>query len=77
MSDIIIDFYLLYTISELIPTVIKDTTYLFSSFFCKRLMSVPGNTVMVARQRYELVKNWTKKSNIFDKEFILIPINVK
>ena len=28
-----------------------------------------------AEKRYERVKRWTKKVNLFDKDFIVVPIN--
>lgn len=77
LSDIIIDFYLLYIKSEIIPATDRDKVYLFSSFFFKRLISIQGKTEEVARQRFQLVEKWTKKINIFGKEFILIPINLQ
>jgi sentrin-specific protease 7 len=65
----------------------QSRTHVFSSFFYKRLTTDPakslGRTHPVeddlklspAEKRHSRVKRWTKKINIFQKDFIIIPIN--
>ncbi|GAA5883975.1 hypothetical protein JCM6882_002089 [Rhodosporidiobolus microsporus] len=49
-------------------------THVFNSFFYKQLSSGKGkkNPQQVG---YSLVEKWTKKINLFDKKFIVVPIN--
>lgn len=47
-----------------------SSIYAFSSMFYTKLTETKKS------QSYELVKKWTKNVNIFEKEFIFIPINI-
>lgn len=82
LNDVIIDFYLSFLKNEVLNDDERDRTHVFSTFFYKRL------TTMSARQRHEKdvkmtasqkrharVKNWTKSVNLFDKDYVIIPIN--
>ena len=89
LNDRIIDFYLKYIQTELFGTVDQwsKRTHIFTTYFYKRLTTRPPNSktkahpiednpnLSAAEKRYERVKNWTKKVNIFDKDFIIVPIN--
>jgi hypothetical protein len=57
----------------------RDQIYTFSSFFFTRLtQSEKGSTDESSTAiKYEQVKRWTDKINIFEKEFIIIPIEQK
>lgn len=67
----------------------QERTHVLSSFFYKRLTTKPTGTrrshnpieddpdVTPAEKRHSRVKSWTKAVNIFNKDFIIIPINEK
>lgn len=46
-------------------------TYLFNSFFYKQLSTSKKG----GADPYLLVEKWTKRVNLFDKRFIIVPIN--
>ncbi|XP_033226791.1 uncharacterized protein LOC117179068 isoform X2 [Belonocnema kinseyi] len=85
LNDVIIDFYLKYLTSEILSEVDRNRTHVFSSFFYKRLTTPNAPTcadkkddkkaLTAAEKRHERVKKWTKNVNIFEKDFIVIPIN--
>lgn len=70
LNDTIVDFYLKYVIRELTPPENQHRVHLFSSFFYKRWIT----TTDVA-SRYEAVKKWSGGVNLFEKDFIIVPIN--
>lgn len=87
LNDVIIDFYLKFlTLSSLTPDD-QARTHVFSSFFYKRLTTRPAKVskrphpieddpkLSPAEKRHSRVKGWTKHVNIFEKDFIIIPIN--
>lgn len=54
---------------------------MFNSFFYRRLSSAPIPSAVeqaverkIRKTGYDLVRTWTRKSNIFEKDFIVIPI---
>jgi sentrin-specific protease 7 len=52
--------------------------HVFSSFFYTRLITELGHehpATLNAAQRHGRVKEWTQNVNIFDKDFVLVPIN--
>jgi sentrin-specific protease 7 len=65
----------------------QSRTHVFSSFFYKRLTTRPAKSLRrshpveddpklsPAEKRHSRVKSWTKNINIFEKDFIIIPIN--
>lgn len=78
LNDIIIDFYLLWLRNTLIPEAQRERTHIFSTFFYKRLttMTRPADMKQTAAQkRHARVQKWTKLVDIFDKDFIIVPIN--
>ncbi|CAG9769103.1 unnamed protein product [Ceutorhynchus assimilis] len=85
LNDKIIDFYLTY-LWEHLPQEQQRKVHVFSTFFYKRLTSKAmkvakksnpneTETLTAAEKRHARVKNWTKKINIFEKDFIILPIN--
>ncbi|KAJ7643968.1 hypothetical protein FB45DRAFT_896539 [Roridomyces roridus] len=71
LNDTLIEFGLKLWLQELEktnPELVKQI-HVFSSFFYKKL------TNKGAKQGYESVKKWTSKFNLFDKKFIIVPIN--
>lgn len=81
LNDVIIDFYLKYLHNELLTEAQRAKTHIFSTFFYNTLTNTkllgPSNDVKLtaAQKRHERVKNWTKHVNIFEKDFIIVPIN--
>lgn len=60
----------------------KAKTHIFSTFFYNTLTNTkllgPSSTdvkLTAPQKRHERVKNWTKHVNIFEKDFIIVPIN--
>ena len=45
------------------------TLHFFNSFFFSKLAEVGGAAA------FERVKKWTRKVNVFDKDFVFIPVN--
>jgi len=74
LNDIIIDFYLKYICESVMTKAQKEKTYIFNSYFYKRLTHKTSNktdpTVIHAQ-----VKKWTRNVDIFQKDFVIIPIN--
>lgn len=82
LNDIIIDFYLKWVHNNIIPDTQPEKTFIFSTFFYKRLTTLTRHTAhdkeikqTAAQKRHARVQNWTKNVNLFDKDFIIIPIN--
>lgn len=81
LNDVIIDFYLKYLHNEVLTEAQKAKTHIFSTFFYNTLTNTkllgPTNDVKLtpAQKRHERVKNWTKHVNIFEKDYIIVPIN--
>ena len=63
---------MVYIIINVLDEESKKKMYLFNSFFYEKLSTVPNFSTT---QRHEKVKRWTKKNDIFEKDFIFIPIN--
>lgn len=81
LNDVIIDFYLKYVHNAILSESQKAKTHIFSTFFyntltnTKLLGSSKDVKLSPAQKRHERVKNWTKNVNIFEKDFIIVPIN--
>lgn len=81
LNDAIIDFYLRYLTLEKLSEKDHNRTHVFSSYFYKRLTSPHAQagesaaTLTPAARRHARVQKWTKNVNIFEKDFIIIPIN--
>lgn len=78
LNDNIIDFYLKYLEADVLTPEQQKTTHIFSQFFYTRLTTV--NTDMdpkipLAQKRHSRVASWTKNINLFEKDFIIVPIN--
>jgi len=73
LNDVIIDFYL--KARQKSNQDIEKKAHIFSTFFYERLsfhLSKDNNV-----DGYDRVKKWTKKVNIFEKDFIVVPVNEK
>ncbi|XP_033729243.1 sentrin-specific protease 6-like [Pecten maximus] len=79
LNDVIIDFYLRFLFLEVLSEDVRKRTHIFSSFFFKRLTQRQGrvldSALTPAERRHAAVKKWTKHVDLFDKDFIIIPIN--
>ncbi|KAI4483443.1 hypothetical protein M0802_013385 [Mischocyttarus mexicanus] len=81
LNDVIIDFYLKYLTLEVLSESDQHRTHVFSSYFYKRLTSPHAQAgenavaLSAAAKRHARVQKWTKNVNIFEKDFIVIPIN--
>lgn len=52
---------------ELINDKDRERSHFFNAFFYKKLTS--------SEDSYQSLKNWTNNVNIFEKDFIIVPIN--
>ncbi|NWV84961.1 SENP7 protease, partial [Dasyornis broadbenti] len=80
LNDVIIDFYLKYLLLEKAPKQLADRTHIFSSFFYKCLTRTEKNSegdvkVSAAQRRHRRVRTWTRHINIFNKDYIFVPVN--
>lgn len=82
LNDVIIDFYLQYVQRECLTAEQRPKTHVFSTFFYKRLTTLNTKQrydkdvkMTAAQKRHDRVKTWTKNVNLFDKDYIIIPIN--
>ncbi|NXW89709.1 SENP7 protease, partial [Alopecoenas beccarii] len=80
LNDVIIDFYLKYLLLEKVPKHLADRTHIFSSFFYKCLTRTEKNSegdlkVSPAQKRHRRVRTWTRRINIFSKDYIFVPVN--
>ncbi|XP_066937467.1 sentrin-specific protease 6-like isoform X5 [Macrobrachium rosenbergii] len=86
LNDVIIDFYLKWLLQSKLSEIHRTRTHVFSTFFYKRLTSKPKKgrrphaieddpKLSAAEKRHARVKSWTKNVDIFEKDFIVIPIN--
>lgn len=65
----------------------RERTHFFNTFFYNTLTRRPqknsnrvhpvedNQNLSAAEKRYQRVKRWTKKVNIFEKDIVIVPIN--
>uniref|UniRef100_H2ZMA9 Ubiquitin-like protease family profile domain-containing protein n=1 Tax=Ciona savignyi TaxID=51511 RepID=H2ZMA9_CIOSA len=84
LNDVIIDFYLKYIMLELVNEKDRARSYVFSSFFYKQLTHTPvgrhkqssdTKQLTPSQRRHKKVQKWTRNVDIFEKDFIFVPIN--
>lgn len=88
LNDVIIDFYFKWIQHKILKeTTFKENIHIFTTYFYKRLTTRPPRSktklhpvednvnLSLAEKRYERVRRWTKKVNIFEKDFVIVPIN--
>ncbi|WOL01399.1 hypothetical protein Cni_G10115 [Canna indica] len=76
INDTIIDFYIKYLKNKIQPDQ-KHRFHFFNSFFFRKLADLDkdrGN-VSEGRAAFLRVRKWTRKVNIFEKDYIFIPVN--
>ncbi|KAM9316602.1 sentrin-specific protease 6 [Gastrophryne carolinensis] len=80
LNDVIIDFYLKYLVLEKLRDH-ADRIHIFSSFFYKRLNQRERRNLQdtanltLPQRRHGRVKTWTRHVDIFQKDFIFVPLN--
>lgn len=70
LNDVIVDFYLQYVHRECMTPEQREKTHIFGTYFYT-LLSTP---VSQRSKPYNRVKRWTNNVDIFEKEYIIIPI---
>lgn len=79
LNDVIIDFYLKYLLLEGVGGAVADRSHVFSSFFYKQLSKrrAAGEDcgVIDRHTRHQRVRTWTRNVDIFNKDFLFIPVN--
>ncbi|XP_075871497.1 sentrin-specific protease 6 isoform X2 [Nelusetta ayraudi] len=81
LNDVIIDFYLKYLVLEKLRKEDAQKIHVFSSFFYKRLnqrerRNLPDATNLpIQKRKHNRVKTWTRHVDLFQKDFIFVPIN--
>ncbi|CAJ1077718.1 sentrin-specific protease 6 isoform X1 [Xyrichtys novacula] len=81
LNDVIIDFYLKYLVLEKLKKEDAQRIHIFSSFFYKRLnqrerRNVPDTANLpIQKRKHNRVKTWTRHVDLFQKDFIFVPIN--
>merc|ERR1719317_1095576 len=78
LNDVIIDFYMKYLQFTLLSEEDKNRVHIFTTFWFSRLTSKPSPIEArkdPVQRRYDRVKRWTRKVNIFEKDFVVVPIN--
>ncbi|KAI3387730.1 hypothetical protein SNEBB_009405 [Seison nebaliae] len=78
LNDTIIEFYLIYMFYERLTEQQRERTYIYSTYFYSRLVDdniYTREQYSIKEKRYYRIKGWTKSVNVFNKDFLLIPIN--
>ncbi|XP_061946995.1 probable ubiquitin-like-specific protease 2B isoform X2 [Populus nigra] len=76
INDTIIDFYIQYLRNKIQPDD-RQRFHFFNSFFFRKLADLdkgPSNACE-GRIAFQRVRKWTRKLNIFEKDYIFIPVN--
>uniref|UniRef100_A0A7N1A5E1 Ubiquitin-like protease family profile domain-containing protein n=1 Tax=Kalanchoe fedtschenkoi TaxID=63787 RepID=A0A7N1A5E1_KALFE len=76
INDTIIDFYVKYLKDRLEPQK-AERFHFFNSFFFRKLADLERNQFDVSdgRASFLRVRKWTRKVNLFEKDYIFIPVN--
>ncbi|XP_077072615.1 sentrin-specific protease 7 isoform X2 [Siphateles boraxobius] len=80
LNDVIIDFYLKYLMVQKAPRAYVHRSHVFSSFFYKQLTrrdnaNEDSTTTPAQIRRHQRVRTWTRHVDIFDKDFLFVPVN--
>lgn len=81
LDDSIIEFYMEYLRLEMLTAEQRERTHMFSVFFYSVLTARPSRGrymtpgLNAAQRRHERVTKWTKDVNIFEKNFLIVPVN--
>ena len=67
-----IEFYLLYLRDAVLPAELRPRVHVFNSFLFTLLTDRHSSSVAAA---YQHVQRWTRGVNLFEKDFLILPIN--
>ncbi|XP_076949465.1 putative ubiquitin-like-specific protease 2B [Bidens hawaiensis] len=76
VNDTIIDFYIKYLKNKIKPDE-KRNLHFFNSFFFRKLADPDKDSIDASKGAvaYQRVKKWTRKVNLFEKDYVFIPVN--
>ncbi|XP_047341018.1 probable ubiquitin-like-specific protease 2B isoform X2 [Impatiens glandulifera] len=76
VNDTIIDFYIKYVKNKIQPGQ-RHRFHFFNSFFFRKLIDLDKDPASAFKSAaaFQRVRKWTRKVNIFEKDYIFIPIN--
>ncbi|XP_020537888.1 probable ubiquitin-like-specific protease 2A isoform X2 [Jatropha curcas] len=76
INDTIIDFYIKYLKNKIQPED-QHRFHFFNSFFFRKLADFDKDprSACEGRAAFQRVRKWTKKVNLFEKDYIFIPVN--
>lgn len=76
INDTIIDFYIKYLKTKIPPNE-RHRFHFFNSFFFRKLadLDMDPESASEGRAAFLRVRKWTRKVNIFEKDYIFIPVN--
>uniref|UniRef100_A0A1J3JAS1 Putative ubiquitin-like-specific protease 2A n=1 Tax=Noccaea caerulescens TaxID=107243 RepID=A0A1J3JAS1_NOCCA len=76
INDTIIDFYIKYLKSR-IPPEERGRFHFFNCFFFRKLANLDKGSPSTfgGREAYQRVQKWTKNVDLFEKDYIFVPIN--
>ncbi len=74
-NDNLIDFYTRYMREEIWSAEVKSRIHVFSCHFYEKLTEKSETFDSKRSINYENVRTWTKDFNIFQKDYVIIPIN--
>ncbi|KAI4339765.1 hypothetical protein MLD38_024672 [Melastoma candidum] len=76
VNDTVIDFYIKYLKNRLQPED-RSRFHFFNSFFFRKLADLDKDPSSISdgRAAFLRVRKWTRKINLFEKDYIFIPVN--
>ncbi|KAI4389824.1 hypothetical protein MLD38_002005 [Melastoma candidum] len=76
VNDTIIDFYIKYLKNRLQPED-RSRFHFFNSFFFRKLVDLDKDpsSICDGRAAFLRVRKWTRKINLFEKDYIFVPVN--
>ncbi|KAA8538179.1 hypothetical protein F0562_027787 [Nyssa sinensis] len=76
VNDTIIDFYIKYLKNKIQPEE-RHRFHFFNSFFFRKLADLDKDpsSAFEGRAAFQRVRKWTRKVNLFEKDYIFIPVN--
>ncbi|KAL1289552.1 hypothetical protein AAHE18_20G067600 [Arachis hypogaea] len=76
INDTIIDFYIKYLKNKMPPDE-QDRFHFFNSFFFRKLADLDRDpsSACDGKAAFQRVRKWTRKLNLFEKDYIFIPVN--
>ena len=77
LNDTIIEFYLLYIYHEIFSPEQREQVHIFNTFFYTKLTNNLNDSLSPQDiyEKHEQVSKWTKNVNLFEKDFIVVPIH--